>query len=404
MKDVLIIAFASQLPGEDGNNRSRFKRIAENLSSEGYRVTEIVSSFRDYDRYQRKNESLQNNDNYKIILLNEPGYIKNISIRRIFSQIIFAKNLKSFLFNSNKYDLIYCCVPTLEAAYVAKNSAKKWKIPFVIDVQDLWPEAMKLKIKNRIFGNILLFPYKLMANSIYKAANGIVACSNTYLDRVLEVNKISTIQEVVYIGTDLQNYNKEKDFTIGIQKNNNDIWITYLGTLGHSYDIDTLLLSYSNIYRDYGDRIKLFIIGRGEKEIEYRELAEKLKIPVIFTGWVDHSHVIDYLDKSDILVNAIKKNAPQSITNKIGDYLSAGKCIANGSSNKEFIEMIDKNNIGINYLPSDTDSMEKALLRLINMESAERDEFGKRARELAEKSFDRAKTYKKINDLVKKLF
>ena len=41
------------------------------------------------------------------------------------------------------YDLIYCEVPPNDVALAAAKYAKKKGIPFVSDINDLWPEAMR---------------------------------------------------------------------------------------------------------------------------------------------------------------------------------------------------------------------------------------------------------------------
>jgi len=136
LKKILIVAQFTQLPGEQGNNRGRFKLICEMLSDKGYDVTVVTSKFRELDRTFRKDEESYNDAQYKIVLLNEAGYYKNISFKRIYSMWSFSKSLKNYLSNSNeRYDLVYACVPGLDSALVAGKYAKKNGIPFVIDVR-----------------------------------------------------------------------------------------------------------------------------------------------------------------------------------------------------------------------------------------------------------------------------
>jgi glycosyltransferase involved in cell wall biosynthesis len=404
MAKILVVAFASQLPGEKGNNRSRFRYVCEYLAAEGHEVVELVSSFRDYDRFQR-DVKVEYKTSYKITILPEKGYKKNVSFQRIQSQRNFAKEVKEWLNKQDSFDLVYCCVPTHETALVASDFSKKQKIPFVIDVQDLWPEAMKMVINIKYISDLLFTPMKLQADAVYKSADAIVACSQTYLDRALMVNTKSQRNECVYIGVDLDSFDDNANKTIeSISKDDTEIWITYIGMLGLSYDLITLIKSCDNVYKKIGANIHVNIIGTGEQMESLKALSKKCSVPVHLLGWMDHSKVAGYLKKSDVLVNAIKKTGPQSITNKIGDYVSAGVPIINGSPNTEFINLIDEREMGINYEAENVESMTSAILKILNEYSYEqRIDMGRNARQFAEEQFDRKNSYMKIVSLVNQL-
>src|SRR5690554_2177539 len=131
MKKVLVVAQFTQLPGEKGNNRGRFKLICEMLAKEGYDVTVITSKFKELDRTFRDKEKQSENAPYKVVTLDEFGYYKNISFRRIYSMWTFTRNLKIYFKNTNeKYDLVYACVPGLDSALTAGKYAEGKNIPF----------------------------------------------------------------------------------------------------------------------------------------------------------------------------------------------------------------------------------------------------------------------------------
>ncbi|KAA0958756.1 glycosyltransferase family 4 protein [Planococcus sp. ANT_H30] len=403
MKKVLVVAQFTQLPGEKGNNRSRFRYICENLALDGHQVTQVTSSFRDVDKKQRAWEIQEHTDlPYEVIILNDPGYEKNISFQRIKSQRTFAINLKNWLTKQEKFDLIYCSVPPHEAGLVAANYAQKNKIPFIIDVQDLWPEAMKMAFNIPIISNIAFYPMKTLANKVYSMADGIVACSQTYLDRAVSVSHKNPEKAKVFLGTDLSIVDKSSDVTTNIiEKNEGEKWITYTGSLSHSYDIGTLIEAIKNLHFLKGVRnTKLIIMGSGPLEDKFKKHSEDAGINVEFTGWVSYNTMVNNLKNSDVLVNAIKSNAPQSITNKISDYVSAGTPIINGSPNLEFKRMIEEKKIGFNYVSEDVKSMVEAINRVLSLTPFEKQEMKRNSRELAEEEFDRQNSYRKINEIV----
>ena len=118
MKDILIISHFTQVPGEKGN--SRFPYLANLLVEKNYSVEIVTSSFSHRNKDQRivTNEQL-NNLKYKLTLLYERGYKRNISISRFYSHNVFGDSLKRYLMKRKKPDLIYCAVPSLDSGYVA---------------------------------------------------------------------------------------------------------------------------------------------------------------------------------------------------------------------------------------------------------------------------------------------
>lgn len=404
MKKILVVAQFTQLPGEKGNNRSRFKLICELLVKEGYEVTVLTSRFRELDRTFRKDNNDLKIAPYKIVILDESGYQKNISFKRIYSMWSFTKNLQDYLKETEeKYDLVYACVPGLDSAHAAGKYANKKKIPFVIDIQDVWPEVMyDLVLDVPIISDLLFSPLQIMANRVYSMANGIMAVSKTYLEIAGRKNS-NALKDYVFIGTDI------KSFEIGIKENINGIdkpsgefWISYIGSLGHSYDIYTFIEA-AKIANVNGLNVRPIIIGSGPLEKNFKEYAKKLGSNALFTGWVDHSTMGAYLNKSDVVINAIKRKAPQSITNKVGDYLSSGRPMLNGSINKEFLELLESYKFGYNYEPENPKSLYYAIELMYNLKEEERAEMGENARHLAEEKFNRKKTYQDIINMINRL-
>ncbi|MGJ3196277.1 glycosyltransferase family 4 protein [Peribacillus frigoritolerans] len=402
MKKVLVVAQFTQLPGEKGNNRSRFKLICEMLVKEGYEVTVITSRFRELDRTFRKNNEEYKNAPYRIVILDEVGYYKNISFKRIYSMWSFTQSLKKFLKDSNEdYDLVYACVPGLDSALAAGKYANQKNIPFVIDVQDVWPEVMyDLVLDVPLISNILFSPLQLMANRVYGMADGIMAVSKTYLEIAKVKNSKSSIKDYVYIGTDIENFDLSVNGHINvIEKPVDEFWIAYIGSLGHSYDIYTFIEG-AKLAKEKGINVRPIILGSGPLEKDFKEFAKKMGSNALFTGWVDHTTMGTYLKKSDAVINSIKRKTPASITNKVGDYLSSGRPMLNGSLNLEFLELLENYKFGFNYEPENPKSLYIAIDKMAKLSMKERELMGQNARKLAEEEFNRKNTYPKIIKMI----
>ncbi len=106
---------------------------------------------------------------YNVIFIEEPGYKKNIDYRRIKSHRVFADNLKKYLVNKS-YDLVYFEIPPNNMARVAVDYAEKMGIPCIADVNDLWPEAMKMILDIPLISDILFYPLKKMRRMYIKGS------------------------------------------------------------------------------------------------------------------------------------------------------------------------------------------------------------------------------------------
>jgi hypothetical protein len=157
---VLIIAHFSDAGEVEANGR--FSYIAENLAKL-YDV-ELVSSDFSHARKQYRIKT-QTKCPYKVTLLHEPAYRKNVSPGRLISHRKFAKNLKEYLNESSVPDLIYCAVPSLDVGDVARKYALSKNIPFIIDIQDIWPEAFKLVFNIPLISDVIFFQWPELQNA-----------------------------------------------------------------------------------------------------------------------------------------------------------------------------------------------------------------------------------------------
>ena len=112
-------------------------------------------------------------------------------------------------------------------------------------------------------------------------------------------------------------------------------------------------------------------------------------------GYVKYKEMAAYLRKSDILVNSFVKGAPQSIVNKVGDYLAAGRPMVNTLESAEFMGLVERHGFGANVAAGDAGALAKAILAY-EADPERRKREGRNARRLAEERFDRKQSYQRI--------
>lgn len=403
MKKIAVITMGVRLDGEKGY--TRFRYLCDFLTKSGYQVDLITTTFQHWEKAQRDMEKIKKEDyQFGIKFIYEPGYKKNVDLKRIRSHKIAAKNLTALLEKEGDYDLLYAEIPPNDVALAAAEYAKRRGIPFVADVNDLWPEAMRMVLDIPVVSSILFHPLQRDAEKVYSLVSGVIGTSDEYRDRPFQNQKREVPKATVYVGNEISEFDKgaeENDALVA--KTEHEFWVSYAGTIGTSYDIRTMVLAAEELAGRGRQNIRIKILGGGPMKDELEALARERQIyNVEFVGYAPYDKMAAYLKKSDILVNSFVRKAPQSIVTKIGDYLAAGRAMINTCMSPEFRRKVEADGFGVNIEPEDVKILADAIEDLYENEE-KRLEMGEKARKIAEEQFDRPKSYRKIEELIREL-
>lgn len=403
MKKIAVVTMGVRLNDEPGY--TRFRYICEFLTDAGYEVDLITTTFQHWEKEQRNIAKIKQEDyKFNIKFIYEPGYKKNVDLKRIRSHRIAAKNLRTLLEKEGNYDLVYAEIPPNDVALAAAEYAKEKGIPFVADVNDLWPEAMRMVLDIPVVSDILFYPLQRDAEKVYRLVSGVIGTSDEYRDRPFRNQQRNIPKRTVYVGNELSVFdegaekNQEEVF-----KGEDEFWVTYAGTIGTSYDIKTMVLAAEELANRGMPNIRIKILGGGPMKEELRSMADVKQIfNVEFVGYAPYEKMAAYLKKSDVLVNSFVKKAPQSIVTKIGDYLAAGRPMINTCMSPEFRAKVEHDGFGVNIMPEDVKILADAIEDFY--EDPEKcKEMGEKARRIAEQQFDRPHSYRKIEELIQEL-
>ena len=389
-KHILIVAPYITFPNEPGANR--FIAVAKKLSQK-YSVTLVTSKFCHILKSIRaQNPNMQD---FKVILIDEPGYQKNVSFERLLSHHIFCKKFEQFLASYNQpIDLVYSAYPLIKTNYILGKYKKKYGYKLVIDVQDIWPEAISgpIPLFSNTIAQKILSPITRYANTTYSLADGLVAVSKTYLKRSDVKNLDDNLKKVVYIGADslhFENYEREKK----AQK----IIATYIGTMAGSYDLETVVKAAALCH----EFVQIQFIGTGPHEQNLKTLNTEHGNYIRFLGSLTYDNAMKILISSDIAINPIKATSQATITNKLSDYFCCGLPIISCQESEEVKELLALGG-GVQYCANNAADLAKQLIRL----SQDRETLEKMSlvnQNIAKERFLRDISYNEISHLVDKL-
>mgnify|MGYP004517152291 FL=1 len=389
--------------GNEVKGATRYVYLATLLHEQGYDVDFITSGFQHWEKRQRDVEHFDaGTDAYTIRFIEEPFYPKNMCPQRIWAHHVVAKRVSEYFDEHHDYDLIYCQIPPNDVAREIGKAAQKFNIPFVVDVNDLWPEAFRVALDVPVLSDILFSPFYRQAKAVYQMADAVVGTSDEYRERGLRDARSGIPSETVYVGNQLCEFDAGVAANASqIDKPAGDIWVSYAGTLSACYDLETLVNAMALVQKSHPEA-KLQILGDGSERENLKAAAQSCGASVTFHGYLPYDQMAAWLSKSDITINSLVEKAAQSIVTKIGDYLAAGKPMVNTSCSKEFRAKVEADGFGVNVKPGDAEGMARVLIDLIE-DSSRRTQMGEKARAIAEEQFDRPHSYLKTVRLIEGL-
>lgn len=407
--NVWLVDPYCSIPSE-GWRASRYTMIAEALVKEGHCVTWWAASFsHQFKRFRSSDWSrISVSPGFCIQLVPTPAYAKHISLTRLRFEIIFALRLYRHATKAPPPDCIITREPSQIASGAAVRLAKRFKVPLVIDVFDLWPEFFTLTLPHwgRFLAPGLFSPlYRLRRHSL-RQADAVVAVCNTYLDMAYrEAPELRLCPSaVVFIGADIlalrrmsKSASEIQILATHISKAIGDVWAIYAGTLGNQYDIDTILRA-ANQLKSQAPKIKILIAGDGPaRQHVSGSIMEHQLTNVAYLGVLSPEDLWAYYQLCDIGLCPYKEGSTVAMPTKVYDYLAAGLPIVN-SLEGEMAQFVRDQQVGLQYVSGDAQSLADALKKLTD-ETNLRHLLAQNSWEAA-MQFDREIQYTKLLDVV----
>jgi glycosyltransferase involved in cell wall biosynthesis len=297
------------------------------------------------------------------------------------------KNLNEI---SKKADLIITTSPTVLNAIISYKIARKYGLPLIVDIRDVWEEYAKTAHSLTHYLGII----KRIVSEYYEAlryASKIFVVTEPmkqYYENALNTkNKVTVISN----GTDSDIIKCDKKV-----KREEDL--VYLADLDWPYhNLEFLLRALKD------NTLHLTVIGDGKYLPTMKKYTQNLGITdkVTFAGWIPYENLKNHLCKAKVGVvgRPFISNIGYlyAIPVKTYDYLAAGlPVVGYGPKNSALEDFIRKNAIGAYVSQPDHKILLEELASLVQKHES----YVERARELAV-SFDRKKLAQKMVDLVK---
>lgn len=308
----------------------RVNLLYKYFSDKGHEVRVIESDFRHFKKEKRECKRKD------FIFIDTKPYYKNMSIDRIKSHYIFARDAFK-LVEEIKPDILYVLLPpNFLAKFAAEYKNKNKDVKLYFDIIDLWPETMPM-------GDMKLFPpfiyWRNLRDKNLNNANFIITECNLYKKVMSNALKGCNV-ETIYLSR------LESKIETNTEINTDEVNLCYLGSINNIIDIEKIKKIINSI-----NKIKpttLHIIGDGEKRQILIDEVKSTGAKVEYYGKVyDISKKQEIFDKCHFGLNIMKDSVCVGLTMKSIDYFQHGLPIINNIQ-EDTVDLVNKYKIGIN--------------------------------------------------------
>lgn len=329
--------------GPDAPGPSQPRSLVRSLADRGHTVDVLACDFNAYNEQDEPEEDYATaaGGRVRVHRLSTPRRLRASLINRLRTYGYFAWMVYRQAASWNAPDVVMASIQPLFSGYAALRLARQWRRPLLIEIRDLWPDALVAK---KAISPWQAVPLEKIARSLYAGAERLVCLTPGLKAEMLKKGVSPLRVDLMPNGFDtnlfrLPTHTRENTRT---QMGWGDQFVAvYTGTHTEVTAVDVIVRAGSHL-RDRPD-IRLDLFGTGQTKSAAMELARNLGLAnVHFHDPVPKSRVPAILAGADAGLMTLFQSPLIHIyfENKLIDYMGAGKPIlaAMGGVQAQLIE------------------------------------------------------------------
>ena len=395
MKKVLIIA--GVFPPEPIVSANLMFDLATELSKDN-QVTVLRPcpsrpmgfKFEEYD-----NSKFQ----FKVIELSSYIHPKSDLLGRLRESVSFGLQAAKYVASHyEEIDFIYNDPWQLFGVNIVARTARKYKIPYMMAVQDIYPESITSKLPKYIGKAVTQI---LLPIDKYNQSNAakIHTISNNMVEYLSKTRKVPKDKYIC-----VRNWQNEDSFinrSIG-NKDNSLFTFMYLGNVGPLAGLEIVIKAFSYL-KD--KNVRLVIAGSGSAKIKLMQMREVIDSDKIEFWDVPDGKVPEIQSKADVMVLPVKKGfAMSSIPSKLPAYMfSAKPILASVDCGSDTAKCITESDSGWVIEPENIEKLYLKMKDICNESFVELRKKGKRGQEFALRNLSKSGNVPVLIESIKKI-
>ncbi|MGH9633236.1 MAG: glycosyltransferase family 4 protein [Candidatus Angelobacter sp.] len=387
------------IPPADGGNTRHYNLAAE-LNRRGHKVALIASSF---DHWRRCDTKLLPRQSHKIeevegipfLWLRTPAY--NGYARRLWNMAVFALRLwfGKGTEELERPDVIIGSSLTLFAAFAALRVARRLRVPFVLEIRDVWPQTLIDFGMSRWNPVVQLFGW--IERHLYYNADAIVSLLPGAIEHMRAHG--AAYQSIVWLpnGVDLCQTPMPRPKTASGR-----FRVVFAGSHSSANPLEVLLGAAEMLQQRGRSDVEFVLVGNGPTKAGLKVRAESLGLAnVRFQDPVAKKDVYRVLAEADAVIALLKNLQLYRFgmsLNKLYDYMAAARPVL--FSANVIDDPVAASGCGIVVEPENSQALADAIELLAGMSDEQRWAMGIRGRKFVEENHDFVKLGGKLEHLL----
>jgi glycosyltransferase involved in cell wall biosynthesis len=325
------------------------------------------------------------------------------AVRRALSYAIFGATARWFgVPRVKRPDVVYAYnLPSLAPA--CRELKRRHRCAIVLDIQDLWPEAVTSSGMLRVPG--LGVAVKAYSNRAYNMADAIVCNSEGYRDMLVERGHAPETLEVIYNWSPVEEpalaRSAEVMRALGIPEGR--FVVMYAGSMGRAQGLQ-VAIEAARICVVAGAPITFVLLGKGtEVELLKASAASLPTGSVVFPDQQPLDRMPAVNGCADAMLVHLRKMPGLDLTipSKTQACLASGRPVLIGVAG-EANRLVEQAEAGLSFESDNAEDLARAAMKLAAMSEADRIEMGRRGRAFYEGRLARSIGAKRLADLFKR--
>ncbi len=405
-----ILVVSQYFPPDMGAPAGRFRDFAQRWIAQGHEVTVVTGlphfpGGRIHEAYRRRapffSEELDGVRVARCWIHTRPGrggrplayatFLLTACIRVVFDRSLAA-------------DVVITTSPPPSVWLPGLLAAWTRRVPMVLDIRDIWPEAIVQsgRLKNPLVAGI----FEGGARLLYRLADRISTVTHGWKARLVELGVRADKIEILPNGVDVETFDAEAEGPLPPAFDALDpacAWFTYAGILNTPQGLDIVVDGFARLRdldADAYARSQLVLVGEGPREQELRDQSARLGLDrVVFVPRQPRAAVYALLRRSfAVLVTLRPRKDTSTVPSKLYECLASGRPVLFQGAG-EGAETLRTAGGGTVVTPGDPDAIASAMASYVrDPERADRE--GARGRSFVIEGFDRSAITSRFADLL----
>lgn len=301
--------------------------------------------------------------------------------------------------HKNEIDFVYNCSWQLFGYYLVAKSCVKCDLPYMIPIQDIYPETLFTGKKiHRIAQSLASLVLNPIDRYYLKHATVIRTISNEMKAYLASTRHLQEEKFLV-----VNNWQDDENFSyIPAENTDGQFKFVYLGSINNHSNVELMIRAFCKANLP---NAQLMLYGGGNRKDACQELVKESGATNIEFSFVDRKDVPAVQSNADALLLALPSgNGTLCLPSKLTSYMLSGRpVIASVDLDSTTASYIEQSHSGIVVPPDDEDALAEAFRKIVSFGIEELINMGKRSRTYAEDHLTREVNLSMVVDSINKV-